>query len=173
MNVLRNSNKIIRYKEFIRDSDILRSAMYLPLYIDMKGRDVLVLGLGEVGRRRAKKIRDRGGEVKGIDVKDPEIEGIKFEKKKLKKSNLPDLTDYFLVIASTDDKDLNRAITDKAKDSGVLVSCAGDFKEGDVLFPGVLETEENTISITTKGKDPALTKKLKEVIKDEISREKT
>lgn len=147
--------------------------MYLPLYIDFEGKKVLILGLGEVGKRRARKVRDRGAKVKGIDVKDPGISGIEFEKRELEEDELPDLEDHFLVIASTDDEALNRTIAEKAEEAGVLVSCAGDYEKGDVVFPGVVETHGESISITTKGKDPSLTKRIKEAIKDEISEKKT
>lgn len=142
--------------------------MHLPLYIELKNKKVLVFGLGEVGQRRAKKLRDHGANVKGIDGEEVDLVGVEVEKKRIEKHNIPSLDKYFLVVASTSDKDLNKAIAEKAKSSNVLVSCAGFFEEGDLIFPGLVESEKDKISITTMGDDPSLTKEIKGVIDNEF-----
>lgn len=145
--------------------------MHLPIYIDMEDKKTAVFGLGNVGRRRAEKLRDSGADVKGFDSEEVELEGVEVEKRTISEKNLPKLKEFFLVVASTDDTELNRAITREAKQSGCIVSCAGDFREGDVVFPGFLDTVGDRISITTMGNNPRLTKKIREVLENEFSKE--
>lgn len=147
--------------------------MYLPVYIDMEGKKALVVGLGEVGTRRAKKLADAGADVKGFDTVDKEIEGVETVKKKISIDSLPELSNFFLVVASTDDTDLNRRIVEEASQKGVVASCAGDFNKGDVVFPGFVYRDNEKISITTMGDNPFLTKKIKDVLNREISDKKT
>lgn len=89
---------------------------------------------------------------------------MKFIHKTLSAKNIPSLKDYFLVVAATDDKELNEAIARKARRDGVLINRVDDFRDGDVIFPAVVEAKGKIISFTTLGKSPRLSKKFKEML---------
>lgn len=143
--------------------------MYLPLYMNLSEKRVLVVGLGEVGLRRARKLREHGAKVTAIDRDSAEIEGVEVLRRELGSENIPDLEDFFLVVAATDDEELNSAIAEEARDEGVLVNLAGDFKGGDLVFPAVTEVRGDKVSFTTLGEDPSLAKTIRELIEDELS----
>ena len=95
--------------------------MYLPLHIDLRGKKVLIIGLGKVGKRRAEKLLKAGASVTAIDRKNVWTKrGVKFIQKNLRPKDMPPFKGYFLVVAPTDDKKLNAAITRKTKRTSQL-----------------------------------------------------
>lgn len=127
------------------------------------------MGLGEVGRRRAIKLRDHGAKVVAMDRKPVHLESVTTIQRELEIEDIPPVDNYFLVVAATNDEKLNASLAKKAKSSGVLINRAGNFEEGDLIFPAVVETDDNSISVTTFGKDPRLVKKIKGLIEDGLS----
>ncbi|MEM3723185.1 MAG: bifunctional precorrin-2 dehydrogenase/sirohydrochlorin ferrochelatase [Candidatus Hadarchaeales archaeon] len=144
--------------------------MFLPLYVDLHGKRVLVIGLGKVGKRRARKLSDAGAEVTAIDQKKANVKGIKFIRKKLTPESLPLFRGYFLVVASTDNTELNEAIAKKAMREGCLVNRADLHDGGDVIFPATVKVGEGVLSFSTFGKNPKISKRVKEVLERELSR---
>jgi len=139
--------------------------MYLPLFIDLRGKKVLVVGFGKVGRRRAEKLQKAGALVTVIDRRiTSRKKGVKFVQKTLSTKDIPSLKGYFLVVVATDDKELNAAIARKARREGVLINRADNFRNGNVIFPAVVKTKGEIISFTTLGKNPQLSKKFKEML---------
>jgi siroheme synthase-like protein len=139
--------------------------MYLPLHIDLRGKKVLVIGFGEVGKRRVEKLLKAGASVTVIDRKKVRTKrSVKFIQKNLQPSGIPSFKKYFLVIASTDDKKLNAAIARRAKREGCLVNRADFFIDGNVIFPAVIETCAGVLSFATLGKNPRLSKRVKEAL---------
>lgn len=144
--------------------------MRLPLHLDMEGKRVLVVGLGEVGKRRVEKLLVAGAEVTAIDRKKVKsAKGVKFIRKILGSKNLPSFKGYFLVVAATDDPVLNAAISKRAKADGCLVNRADSHGDGNVIFPAVVETNVGVFSFSTGGKNPRLSKRVKEAIESELS----
>lgn len=144
--------------------------MYLPLHVEMRGKKVLIVGLGKVGRRRAEKLLNAGAKVNAIDRKKLKANGVRTIQKELGPGNLPSFKGYFLVITSTGDKKLNDAVTARARKDGCMVNRADlPAKGGDVVFPAVVETDVGTFSFTTLGKNPRLSKRVKEAFEREFS----
>lgn len=145
--------------------------MYFPIYVDVRGKKTLVVGLGKVGRRRAQKLRDYGANVEAIDKIPVELKGVKTIQMDLKSSNIPALKDYFLVVIATNDEELNAAIARKAKGENVLVNRADKFEDGDLVFPATIKHKDDIVSITTLGKNPSLAREVKKLIEDGISKD--
>lgn len=142
----------------------------MPLYVDLRGKRVLVVGFGKVGKRRAEELKKAGARITVIDKMKLKCKGMNFIKKKLHDKNIPPLRNYFLVVAATDNKRLNAAIAKKAAREHVLVNRADDFRGGDVIFPAIVRTKKNIISITTLGKDPKLSKEIKRTLEHVVSK---
>lgn len=137
---------------------------YLPLYVNLRGKRVLVVGFGAVGKRRVKELWKAGANITVIDKNRLKGKGPNFIQKKLSTKSIPPLKNYFLVVAATDDKRLNAAIAEKAAREHVLINRADDFRGGNVVFPAIVRTRKNVVSITTFGKDPKLSKEIKRVL---------
>ncbi|MEW6592801.1 MAG: bifunctional precorrin-2 dehydrogenase/sirohydrochlorin ferrochelatase [Candidatus Hadarchaeota archaeon] len=139
--------------------------MYLPLHVNLRGKKALVVGFGKVGKRRVKKLLAAGAEVTVIDRKKIAVRGrAKFVQKNLAAKNLPLFKEYFLVVAATDDKKLNAEISKSAMKDGCLVNRSDFFEGGNVIFPAVIEKDFGVFSFSTFGKNPRLSKKVKEAL---------
>lgn len=143
--------------------------MYLPLHIDLRGKKVLVIGFGKVGKRRSEKLLKAGASVTVIDRKKVRTEkSVKFIQKNLRSDNIPPLKGYFLIVASTNDKKLNATIARKAKWEGCLVNRTDLFRDGDVIFPAVVEMSAGVLSFETLGRSPQLSKQIKKALEHEL-----
>ncbi len=146
--------------------------MYLPLHIDLRGKKVLIIGFGKVGRRRAEKLLAAGARVTAIDKRNLKAKwGVMLLQKNLRPNNLPSFTGYSLIVVATDDRKLNAAIVKKAKREGCLVNRADYFGGGDVIFPAVARVGDLTISFTTLGKSPRLAKLAKGAFEHGVSKD--
>ena len=122
---------------------------YLPINLDITNKKCVVGGAGPVGNRKADRLREFGGDVTIID--------------KEYKTEL--LRDAYLVVAATDNREINNQIAEDARKRGILVNVV-DVKEGsDFITPAVIEKDGVMITVSTHGRDPKRSK----VIKNELA----
>lgn len=148
--------------------------MYYPLFIDLKNKKVLIIGGGKVGSRRAKYLLKAKAIVTVISKEfNKELLKIKNKNLRLIKKNINDknsnkinFKNYFLIIISTNDKKINEKLTKKIKNK-TLVCRADKHSDGNVVFPAVSKVGKNIVAFTTLGKDPKLSKKIKDLIENE------
>ncbi|MHC4082910.1 MAG: precorrin-2 dehydrogenase/sirohydrochlorin ferrochelatase family protein [Planctomycetota bacterium] len=133
---------------------------FLPVGLDVRDKPCLVVGGGGVGSRKALTLI-RGGAA--VTVVSPtltaELAGharagrIRW----IQDTFRPDLLDdVFLVIAATDDRDLNADVARRAAEVGSLVCDASAADRTGVIFGACHETAELTVAVFTDGRDPAL-----------------
>lgn len=132
--------------------------MMYPIMLNIEGRQCTVIGGGKVALRKAKKLKEYGGAVKAVAPEFTEgFDGIKT----IKKSYAPeDIENSFLVIAATNDKELNKQIAADAKSMNILVSLADDSAASDFVSPASVSGGDITLSVSTGSKFPLLAKKL-------------
>lgn len=88
----------------------------------------------------------------------------KIEFKKIKLKDVDFLSKYnpILVMAATDDKELNRKIVQKAKKMRCYAYAADDPEVSDFAHPSVINIEDTVqVAISTGGRSPAMARKLK------------
>ncbi len=147
----------------------------IPLFHDFTGQTVLVFGGGRVGARKAREFAreadvlvlspafaeaDFGGATRVRAA--PDADAV---------TDWLDRTDPVLVVAATDDSDLNAAIVDAARDSNVLVNRADAHEthgQGSVVVPATARDGAVTVAISTDGNSPALSRYLREQIESVI-----
>ncbi|MDK2875422.1 MAG: precorrin-2 dehydrogenase [Methanothermobacter sp.] len=133
-----------------------------PLYIDMDGRRVLIVGSGTVGRRRAERFLKAGAEVAVIGTS--EIEGTI----PAREDDLEYWVDWAdLVVAASPDGDLNERVTELA--GGKLINRADDPSRGNVVVPATFNIGEVSVSIFTGTKSPLMARYLRKRIQEAIS----
>ena len=121
----------------------------------MTGRHVTVFGGGQVALRKCNHFRDSNITVIAEKVL-PEFNDIvkKIIIRRIDETEISSfLHDSDIVIAATNDKELNDTITRKSKDLGVPVNSA--HGGGDILIPSVLEKKGYIVAVSSKGKVPA------------------
>ncbi|MBI1884043.1 MAG: bifunctional precorrin-2 dehydrogenase/sirohydrochlorin ferrochelatase [Chlamydiae bacterium] len=140
--------------------------MYYPIFLDLKGKDCVIFGGGEIAYRKTKSLIDCGARV---SVYAPEAiseievlahDGrIIFEKKQYEPD---DLVGAFLVIASTNQGDVNAAISREAQERGLLVNVVDDPEFCNFIAPSILRRGKLVIAVSTEGTSPAMAKKIRE-----------
>ncbi len=137
--------------------------------LNLKGNLVIVVGGGDEGYKKVNSLLTQDCKILLISDKvNTQLSNfIKQKKIKFKKTKLKDtgfLSKYkpFLVMATTNDKQLNRKIIQKAKKMKCYVYASDDPEVSDFAHPSVINIEDTIqIAISTGGKSPAMARKLK------------
>ena len=141
------------------------------LFLDMEEKNVLIVGTGQVGIRRARRFLDAGAYVSIIthgidyDIKEEFInKGAVF----YSDNALDELIKKCdLVVVATYNMELNREISLKAHDK--LVNCASDISLSNVIVPSTFNIGSVTISLYTNSKSPLMAKQLRKKIQSIIT----
>ncbi len=137
--------------------------------LNLKENLVIVVGGGTEGLRKVNSLLTQNCKILVISDKiNTQLSKYEKEKKiafkKIKLKNTSFLSKYkpFLVMAATDDKQLNRKIVEKAKKMRCYVYAVDDPKVSDFSHPSVINIEDTVqIAISTGGKSPAMARKLR------------
>ncbi|MCH7968527.1 MAG: bifunctional precorrin-2 dehydrogenase/sirohydrochlorin ferrochelatase [Thaumarchaeota archaeon] len=141
------------------------------MIVDLNLREnlVIVVGGGTEGLRKVNSLLTQNCKILVISDKintqlSKYVKEKKIGFKKIKLKNTSFLSKYkpFLVMAATDDKQLNRKIVEKAKKMRCYVYAIDDPKVSDFSHPSVINIEDTVqIAISTGGKSPAMARKLR------------
>lgn len=153
------------------------------MLIDLKvaGKNILIIGGGEVGERKARKFLEAGSRITVIS-KDftsglKRLGGggkVKLMRMDLNRS-LPLISRLIsrsdVVISATDDSKLNKAVVNEARKNSVLVCAVDNPSISDFHLPAIAKVGDIRIAISTEGKSPAMAKVLRKRVRKSISRE--
>ena len=137
--------------------------------LDLKGGLVIVVGGGAEALKKINALLTQNCEILVLSDKvNTQIKNFvskkKIEYKKIKLNNANVLSNYkpFLVMATTDDRKLNRKIVDYAKKMGCMAYASDDPDVSDFAHPSVINIEDTVqIAISTGGRSPAMARKIK------------
>lgn len=122
-----------------------------PLFIKTKNRLAIVVGAGKIGARRAAALCSCGFVVRIIaPTIPPELLSLAVEFVREKYSP-PVLDGAFLVVAATNDREINHAIFLRARELGALTNVADCEGECDFYFPALAKGENILVGITGNG----------------------
>ncbi|WP_350343064.1 bifunctional precorrin-2 dehydrogenase/sirohydrochlorin ferrochelatase [Proteinivorax tanatarense] len=145
----------------------------LSIFLDITGKKVLVVGGGKVAWRKVSALLDKGCEIKVVSPKlisnfDSLIKNgkVTFYKRKF---NNKDLLDNNIVFAATDDVNLNKNIFLEGEKHNVLVNNVTSYKDSTFIMPANHQQEFISISVSTHGKNPFLSKYLKNILAKSFS----
>ncbi len=139
---------------------------YLPLFADLKGRPVLVVGGGDVAARKIELLRRASAQVRVVSRElGPELQALHQEQQIewLATAFEPaQLDQVFLVIAATDDNLLNRQVYDEANARHRLVNVVDDQPKCSFIFPSIVDRSPLVVAISSSGTAPVLARVLRE-----------
>jgi precorrin-2 dehydrogenase/sirohydrochlorin ferrochelatase len=141
-------------------------ALY-PIFIEAKGRRVLVIGGGNVG---AEKVRGLLAAEADITLVSPDLIPELREhadagriRHVARPYEEPDLDGgYEWVMVATDDGAINAEVAAACKRRGIWVNAADDPKNCDFILPAVVRKGKITLAASTAGASPALARRLRE-----------
>jgi len=102
---------------------------YMPIFVDLEAKPVLIVGAGIVALRRARQLLDAGARVTVIApsavAEFRELAGVELVERPVQIEDVS--SDYRLVIAATDNADVNAMISDECADLGILCNRCDDL----------------------------------------------
>lgn len=141
---------------------------YFPVYLDIQDRPCLVIGGGAVGTRKAKTLLRAGARVTVVSPDaTPQLAALAAEGR-IRLHHRPytdlDMEGALLVFGTTNDRALNRKISEDAQRLGVWCNIADQPDRGQFVLPAVVSRGDLLISIATSGKSPALARRIRREI---------
>jgi len=146
--------------------------------LNLKGRNILVVGAGTEGTKRIKSLSKHDCKIiiisETVNESLYEIEGknnpIILIRRKIEDPNILDeFNDIFIVFASTNDPFLNKKIIEKAKEKGILSYSIDDAAASDFFFTSIINIDEIIqVAISTSGKSPLMSKIIRDRIENAI-----
>ena len=136
--------------------------MYFPIFIDLSEKEILVVGAGNIAARRVRTLCDFCGHITVRAPKMAEqilalaeqypltLETAAFEAAALEGKHL--------VLACTDDAELNRKIGALCRSRGIPVNVCSEKEECDFYVPSVVQKGEIVIGINASGQNHGLVK---------------
>ncbi|WP_338786643.1 NAD(P)-dependent oxidoreductase [Metabacillus sp. FJAT-53654] len=135
----------------------------IPLHINVKDKNVLVVGGGKIALRRLLLFLEEGANVIVVSPEVVvEIKDLSNQKKLLwleKKVELSDLEHAFIIIAATNVPAINEWIAENAK-INQLINVASNAEKGNVIVPKSIKKGRLTMSVSTNGASPVLAKQI-------------
>src|SRR3954464_14471628 len=170
---------VCQYKRGVCDQTCVRDMLETPFYIaclKLRGRRCLVVGGGEIGLEKVEGLLACDGTV---TVVAPEVgpaleelarEGsITWERREY--GGVADLEGIFMVIACTDDTDVNIRIYEDAERRAMLVNVVDVPPLCNFILPAIVRSGPLAIAISTAGASPALAKRMKREVTELFGQE--
>ncbi len=147
--------------------------MRIPLYVELNGKKIVVIGGGGVGTSRAKKFLSYGAKVVVISL------DFSDELKKLEKEGKVELVygdakradflekyvkDAFMVVVAVGGREVNEVVERLSKKYNFLKNFANDAERTEVVVPFEGEVEGIKIAVTTEGKSGVVAR----IVRDKI-----
>lgn len=131
---------------------------FFPMFIDLYGREVLIIGGGNVASRRAETLMRCGAEITAVSPRFCEKFPVN-AKKILRGFQITDITENFVfIVAASNNHEINRLVHDTAKSKGILVNVADSQSESDFFFPSLINHGNIAVSVNSAGTSSRLTK---------------
>lgn len=157
---------------------------YYPVFLNLEQRNCLVVGAGQVGKRKILTLANYSPQkltIIDIAPADKEISILlaknpnwQFIKRPFQKE---DLQNIFLVLACTEDAKLNEQIARLCREKNILCNSANKLQkndpttQADIILPAICSQNDFTLAISSGGKSPALAKHLRQRLEKMISEE--
>jgi precorrin-2 dehydrogenase len=164
---------VCQFRRGTCDQTCVRDMLATPLYIaclKLSGRRCVVVGGGQIGLEKVEGLLACDGDV--VLVAPEAVPGLQelaregsiaWERSPYRAE---DLERSFLVIASTDDTDVNIRVYEDAERRAMLVNVVDVPPLCNFILPAIVRTGPLAIAISTAGASPALAKRMKREVSE-------
>lgn len=135
--------------------------VYYPVFLDLRDRDVLVVGAGKVALRKVKGLLEAGARVTVVSPEaEPEFDTLAVEMRR-RRFQKQDIAGNLLVFAATNDRAVNAEVREAAVSAGVQVNVADAPEECSFIVPARVRNGDLQIAVSTSRRSPRLAKQLR------------
>ena len=149
---------------------------YYPIFVEMQGRPVLLVGGGHVAHEKIGKLVDASADVTVVapELTEPvraivEEHGCEWLERPYESG---DVEGYEVVMVATDDGAVNAQVASEARALGIWVNAADDVANCDFILPSLARRGRIALAASTGGASPALARwlreRLEEFLDDEV-----
>jgi precorrin-2 dehydrogenase / sirohydrochlorin ferrochelatase len=167
---------VCQLRKGICDQSCVQGMLETPFYIaclKLTGRRCLVVGGGEIGLEKVEGLLACDGAVTLIaPAAEPALEqyaregSITWERRAY--AGAEDLEGVFMVIAATNDSEVNIKVFEDAERRAMLVNIVDVPPLCNFILPAIVRTGPLAIAISTAGASPALAKRIKREISEQF-----
>ena len=165
---------VCQFRKGTCDQTCVQGMLETPFYIaclKLSGRRCLVVGGGDIGLEKVEGLLAAEGDVCLVAPHAiPALEGLAAEGSiawERRAYRPEDLEGTFMVIAATNDTDVNIGVYDDAEKRAMLVNVVDVPPLCNFILPAIVRTGPLAIAISTAGASPALAKRIRDQIADE------
>ncbi len=165
---------VCQFRKGICDQTCVQGMLETPFYIaclKLSGRRCLVVGGGDIGLEKVEGLLAADGDVTLVApgaiaaLETLAAEGsIAWERREYRPE---DLEGTFMVIAATNDTDVNIGVYNDAERRAMLVNVVDVPPLCNFILPAIVRTGPLAIAISTAGASPALAKRIRDQIAEE------
>ena len=148
--------------------------MFYPVFIELNGRSVLVVGGGPIAERKVEALLEAGARITLVspDVT-PQLEQSRIDWKQ-RTFQESDLDGVMLVVSATDDTEVQRHVAAAARARNIMVNTVDIPALCDFIIPAIVRQGDVIAAISTSGKSPALAAalraRLNELLTEDVGR---
>jgi precorrin-2 dehydrogenase/sirohydrochlorin ferrochelatase len=165
---------VCQFRKGICDQSCVRDMLETPFYIaclKLTGRKCLVVGGGDIGLEKVEGLLACGGSVTVLAPEaHPELQALaeegSIEWDRREYAGPEDLEGAFMVIAATNDSEVNIGVYYDAEKRAMLANVVDVPPLCNFILPAIVRTGPLAIAISTAGASPALAKRMKREISD-------
>lgn len=139
---------------------------YLPIFTNLSGKAVLLVGGGHVALRKARTLLSAGAI---LTVVSHQFEAEFYQWQQQQQARLiqgdfepAQLAGHWLVLAATDDDDVNAAVHQAATARQIWVNTVDDQAKCEFIFPSIIDRSPILVAISSGGTAPVLVRRLRE-----------
>jgi uroporphyrin-III C-methyltransferase / precorrin-2 dehydrogenase / sirohydrochlorin ferrochelatase len=145
---------------------------YLPIFLNLRDRRVVVVGGGRVASRKADLLQRAGARltIVALSIR-PELRELALRSKGEIVEQAFDtahLRDAVLVIAATGATTVDRAVQSAARERGIPVNVADTPELCDFILPSIVDRHPVLIAVSSGGRAPILARRLRVLIEREV-----
>lgn len=137
-----------------------------PMFMKLKGKQVLVVGAGKVGEPKIGGLLDTGARIRVVAIEATAAVREWAQSGKIELDLRPfvteDLQGALLAVVATSSRTLNERIYQEAQNRGVLCNVVDVPDRCDFFYPAVVRRGDLQIAVSTAGHSPSLAQQIRQ-----------
>lgn len=141
-------------------------AKYYPMMLNIENKKCLIVGGGDIAYRKILELIEYGANITVVSININEDIEVFVQNRLINyiqdRYHKAYLENTYIVIASTNDSKVNNDVFRDCSEKGILVNVVDDPKNCSFIVPSKIKRGDLTISISTNGKSPTLSRSIRE-----------